>query len=483
MNPIIVIGLVSVVTAGMYATYDGLEKQAALAALHADMLAHTTYVSGTIEEKQHVIISNNGPQPAELIQVRAYDDTSALIDTWDMSYVLPPLQEFNMSSATMPAPPSDLTGSALENSLDNDNYYRGVTSAGAIFDIVLAPSSGTSTPDHAYGPMATMPLGGGGGTATHVSGQPYNVAYHYASYPFRCWDNLDVWGGRMITIVWDTPYRVSSDGNPGTPFPVGSSTWYHKTVNWHHPPMNALLCNTITPGLTPIPTNITPLVGYNNVYTNVLSVTGFPISISLPLSGNLVAPLDGDMLLRVDIPVNAEVDARYTATESFQCKHLWNSDSRMTSCTCIEGFASHMEAALRPLNDAASRPSDLEATIGIKKNGVPAGTIVLEGTPISSVDNRMSITSTNPTVCWQGACPYWGTCTTNMNGPIQGEFAYGEMLSGLVEIQVSAGDSITLSGDVELTYSSPSTLSGSADSTYGVIELGDAILSVGTQPP
>ena len=119
MNPIVVVGLVSVVVAGMYAVYDGLEKQAELAALHADMLArqhaeHTVFVHGEIDDGgTDIILVNHGPQAADLVQIRAYNASladSPLIGTWEVSYELPPLGRFNLTDASAP-PPAPAAGS------------------------------------------------------------------------------------------------------------------------------------------------------------------------------------------------------------------------------------------------------------------------------------------------------------------------------------------------------------------------------------
>lgn len=483
MNPIIVIGLVSVVTAGMYGMYDGLDKQAELAALHADMLArqhaaHTTYVSGVMEEKQHVIISNNGPQPAELIQVRAYDDTSTLTDTWEMSYVLPPLQEFNMSSAVMPAPPSDLTGSALENSLDNDNYYRGVTSAGAIFDIVLAPSSGTNTPDNTYGPMATMPLNGGGGSASHVGGITA-VNYHYAEPTIECHANPTLFGApayriHQLTFI-HSAYSTSTTG-PGTPQPT-SPVWYDLSAgtftHGEHDPDR--LCSSYTIGLSPILSGMAPLPGYNNVYHETLWTSGTTVNLSLPLDSDFTAPSDGRMLLRVEVPVSASTSASYDGSSQLMFVNQLCLDAHDYP---VSQFETTVENTVSRWESALGAPT-LTPVFNARINGSPSGSFDMSD--VVPVGGSVAANRNHVFDKWADGGGW--DCTMTLTADIDGSWSLAGILVGLLEVPVANGDVVDVDGTVRLRYTPPSVAGAAVDTTNARLELGDAVITMGILPP
>ena len=484
MNPIIVIGLVSVVTAGMYGMYDGLDKQAELAALHADMLArqhaaHTTYVSGVMEEKQHVIISNNGPQPAELIQVRAYDDTSTLTDTWEMSYVLPPLQEFNMSSATMPTPPSDLTGSALENSLDNDNYYRGVTSAGSIFEIVLAPSSGTSTPDGAY-PMSAMPLNVGGSGSTSHAGGISVVSYYYANTPIDC-DQLYVVPGNSYTIYREfvsihSPAYSTSTSGPGTPWPAGTPTWYElTTIGTGSDRSSVPACSTFTSGLSTVPSNITPFPGHTDVYHETLWTSGTTVNINLRVDGDFTSPSDGDMLLRVMVPVSTHTSASYDGSNQL----MFINQMCQTSDNDVVPFENTAENTFSLWESSLGSPI-LTPSFGVRANGASAGNfdmsdIVLVGGAVA--DNRNFVFD-----MWADGGGW--DCTMTLTADVDGSWSHAGVLVGMMTINnVAAGDIIEVDGTARLRYTPPTVANAAVDTTNARLEVGDAVIAVGITPP
>ena len=486
MNPIIVIGLVSVVTAGMYAAYDGLERQAALAALHADMLArqhaaHTTYVSGVIEEKRHVIISNNGPQAAELIQIRAYDNASALLNTWEMSYVLPPLRDFNVSSATAPAPPSNLTGSALEDSLDDGDYYRGVTSAGSIFEIERA-SGGTETPDGAYA-MSAMPLTGGGGSASHAGGV-VTTAYYYAHPPVDC-DYHYVKPGVSRTyyvelVLINSPAYATSTSGPGTPLPTGTQTWYAETaVGTGSDRSGVPACSTYKVGLSAVPPGTNPQPGYGNVYNRTLSTTGTAVSLSLPVSGKFTAASDGDMLLRVEVPITAE--ASIHADGSTQ---LSNVNLTPTSCHGFVGDSRYVQTDQNLARTTSSWGSDFGSPIinGIAKirvNGAPADTVNLPNIKLVGDTRLTNINFATQT----GSSGGYSTCIISMTADIDGSWRHAGILTGGLAVNAAEGDVIEIDGTVSLGYAPPSVSGAAVDTTNARLELGDAVIVMGTLPP
>ncbi|MCE2499149.1 MAG: hypothetical protein J4F28_09265 [Nitrosopumilaceae archaeon] len=477
MNPIIVIGLVSVVTAA----YDGLEKQAALAALHADMLArqhaaHTTYVSGVIEEKQHVIISNNGPQPAELIQVRAYDDASALLNTWEMSYELQALQDFNMSSATMPTPPSALTGSALETSLDNGDYYRGVTSAGSLFEIVLASSSGTETPDGTYGPVSSMPLTGGGTPTTHVGRTIYS--YHFADsagtycnesrgvYPYSKWTTHD---------VYDAPFYTGFSLGYTTPVPSGTASWnfwleerpYPRIASWP-------LCS----GGTPSPSDLTlerELPSGELVVKRPLVLANYNVNLARSVAGTFTMPSDGDVMLRVEVPVTATTTAHYDGA------HTSTGTDRNCRPANHDGYDYLTPIQQRAINqwETGLGASALTAAIDAERNGSPAGSFDMSDIrPVGDTSANVQFSTVNV----QASGGRW-TCDVVLNGQLDGSWSHTGVLVGLLEFQASEGDVIDVDGTVRLRYTPPSVSGAAVDNTYARLELGDTAVSIGIKPP
>lgn len=234
MNPVVVIGLVAVISAGMYGMYDAIQQQAELGqiqrvALEREMISNTpNIVRGELQGSQHdqnvhVIITNNSPEnTAQLIQIRAHDKKSSdLIGTWDVSYEVPPLQTQNLSAVG--AMPPALQGMLLAtvNGTGKTEYaYAGVTARGVIFDIdtdayrlhALAEGMTDGISDDAYGPVVFAATNA---TSRSVFSQQ-GIEYYYATDSF-CKSGHN--RGEYYSKIYDNPKFIPSSvtyptGNP-----------------------------------------------------------------------------------------------------------------------------------------------------------------------------------------------------------------------------------------------------------------------------
>ena len=477
MNPIVVIGLVSVVVAGMYSTYDGLEKQAEIAALHADMLArqhaeHSVFVHGEIDDGKHIILINDGPQAAELVQVRAYDasvDDPPLLGTWQVSYELPPLGRFNLSAATTPAPPPDLTGTTLETSLDADTSYRGVTSAGGIFEIEYVPPTQPSI-DGAYGNVAVYAQG----SSRHTASNPPQYDFHHGERPsaFPCRWSGSEW---YRYDVYDQPFYTGTSVGSWAGFPVGNPTW----VFWMPTTYSgASPCTSPTPGNDPTnPANLQKVtigVGTTGAFQVPASSSspGFQATHTVN-SITADVPYDGDVLIRVLAPVSGTVTASYDGySTSVTCQDSYvnsqGTNPSLTGCSCMTMGSDDVTSQLASWQSSVSAPS-ITASLPVRLNGASVGTFTLyTATPVAVLEPEAELTRTNAAI--------GGTCTYRLEADIDAFWKYDASLSGTLSTTVSEGDQISIgSGNVRLSY----IHGGSASSASGVLDVGDMIVTVG----
>ena len=489
MNPIIVIGLVSVVTAGLYGTYDGLEKQAELASLHADMLsrqhaANSVFVNGeTADGGQNIIILNDGPQSAELVQVRAYaggGGAPVLLGTWEMSYELAPLSTFNLTDAT-PPPPADLRGAVLKTSVDAGETYRGVTSSGSIFEIehVIPP---LTPPPGTFGHMSAMPLTGGGGSTSHTGGLSV-TSYYYATSPVDC-DQLYVIPGTSYTrylefvSIYGSPYSTTT-GGPGTPTPAGSPAWYELTstgsTGSDRPHVPA--CSTFTTGLSTVPSYLTPYPGYSNVYHEVLWTSGTSYNLNLPLSGGFDVASDGNIILHVEVPVTVTARAAYDGNTLVQFnQNIGHCDNFNNLRGPSHLYSPHLDRWGSP----PGAPS-LTASMRVEKNGANAGSMGMSGTS-SGLDGETSISNRNFAFDSYVVPGFHNNCYWRLTADADSDWSHNGVLVGQLTTSATAGDRIDFTGTVRLNYAPPTVADATVDTTYGSLELGDAIVTVGTAP-
>ena len=501
MNPIVVIGLVSVVVAGMYGVYDGLEKQAELAALHADMLArqhaeHSVFVHGEVQDDgTNIIFVNNGPQPAELVQVRAYDtsvEPAPLVNTWQVSYELPPLGRFNLTdaSAPLPPPPSALTGTTLKNALDADTSYRGVTSAGGIFEITYDPSSAIITPDGAFGPMSAIEFDRGSGSRSHAGGVT-TVAYYYSDPSITCKTRYAVAGTSYtkyydFIAVYNQPYSVSTTG-PGPTYthqPAGSASWDYFVFDRTGSDMTSILhCSnygTVIDGIpgpqqneSPqnFPTYITQHSTYGNVFYRTLSTTSTTVNLSLPLDGEFTAPADGEFLIRVDAPVSATTSASYDGSD--QLMFVNNVCLSQADYPPID-YETVTENTVSQWKSSLGSPA-LTSSLNVRINGVSAGSLGLSDvvlTDSSGVGGRNYVFDR-----WADGGGW--DCTLTLTADVDGSWLHGGTLAGWMTVNVLDGDLVEIDGTVRLRYTPPSVTDATIDTTGARLELDDPLFTVG----
>ncbi|MDE0265769.1 MAG: hypothetical protein OXK17_01890 [Thaumarchaeota archaeon] len=478
MNPIIIIGLVSVVVAGMYSTYDGLEKQAELAALHADMLArqhaeHSVFVYGEVQDDgTNIIFVNNGPQAAELVQVRAYDSSvepAPLLNTWQVSYELPPLGRFNLTDASspLPPPPSALTGTTLKNTLDADTSYRGVTSAGGIFEITYDPSSSITTLDDAFGPVSVVPLDGGGLASYAGAAETYEFYYGDDEY---CRQSAHSSTVTKYRAVWDTPFHTGTSYNPIYAQPVGNM--------WRDGNLYSLSGSSVTPvcvvPLATIPQKPADIVHHNShssfeVYVRLIGTSSADTDISLPLSGNFTAPADGRYLLRIDAPVAGWVESAYRPISA----DLTNGGVIDHTSAAFRA-ASIAEERISEWTDGAGRPTVLGST-GFRVNGAPAVNVPMSTPPVhggTDVSNAVISYSTSGT----------RINSATLTADVDGRWDFSGISSGTATLDLSAGDVVDVVGGIRLQYTPSSLAAAPLDITNARIESGDPVIVVGVLP-
>ena len=480
MNPIVVIGMVSVVVAGLYAVYDGLEKQAELAALHADMLArqhaeHSVFVRGEVRDGgTNIIFINNGPRPAELVQVRAYDagdDALPLIGTWQVAYEVPPLGRLNLTDASPPPPPpvrTALTGTNLKDSLDSDTSYRGVTSAGGIFEITYDPSSGSPSIGGSFGPMSAVPFETGSGSRIY-NGGANTYEFHYAD-TLSC--KTTPASGKNYMAVWDTPFHTGTSYSLSDARPIGD-TWRAGLITTIVPSLLTPYCSP-DPGTLPLlPPDVTYHQAHGSyyVYSRILSTTPTTVDISLPLAGNFTAPADGRYMVRVDAPVEAATRASY--------------DSSIDLISDVGGFSGQQYSVIsHSMDDRESYymsewtredvgQSRLTLSADFFVNGVrvarlsPADEVLASGSMWAEnlvYDKHFSGAEINRNV---------------MTADIFEEASHSGPVSGTATLDASGGDLVEITGSVRLQYTPHSVAGSTLQTTRGELALEDPVIMVG----
>lgn len=461
MNPVIAIGMVAVIAAGLYAIYSGLELQAELGAIQSQAAAGGRGGGGAVSgeiTKEYLKVRNNGAYDEKLVQVRGYDIDGTLLEVHSQAYDIPAWNEVNLTGA----------GTMINIFTNNINAsFVGVLASGVVFSIESIPDVIINPPG--YGDLAIRMAAGG--TASQV-GMGTMVEYYYSTVSEECLaTHADrkryVW---EKTIIYDQPFLVSSTGLSGTPKPEGSPTWWE----WDNTgPMQPRDKNLPTCGgrSDNYPSTFVRSATNTNVYENVIMGTSWDIDLRVPISDSFTIENDGTMMVRLEGIVQSQTEAEYDWTNHLSCL---DSAAHPVSCDCRAG---HDAERIMRTDDRASRAGDpsLSGSVRVEKNGHSLGTF-----PLVTAAPVEDVVSEEMRFIYDGWKPSGSgvECFSKSEGYTDAVWQYDSEFGGWLEIPVSSGDAIDLDGSVRLRYNALSG-AGTPSSTYGEMSIGDVLVMLG----
>ena len=488
MNPIIVIGMVSLIALGLYGIHAGLAQQAELGEIQRDMLERAgasgpsmspSHVRGEIHDGAHVLLTNNVARDIVVIQFRGYEN-GTLSGAWHVNYTVRAYQTQNLTgapgggggaAAPLPGGMAALLG-------DEDHTFRGVTAQGAIFTVGRAAPPAPAAPADTFGHVAVMGIDGG---SASQRGSGTVIAYHHSDSSIRCKVLFAKPGESWYTgwekhIIYDAPFLVSDSGLGGaTPRPAGSPAWYYweqgeKLKPGHHHLYDHCSNFGYGPGATAYPAGITPLQGHPGVFQTVRSSADYNVGVTFPVSGSVTVPYAGKMAIRVETPYTGAAGAAYDFDSEFRCT---DSSAHSTNpCDCLSEFHDTVDDRLTAWEERMPRPS-FSASVRVQNDGktvqsVPLGT----GAPAEFLVRDMELART-------GFDTYYYNCVYKLTGGIEAAWSYDGQLDGWLEADVEAGDVITVDGRISMSYSPGGFTDGTPSSSRVGVDVGDTILTVG----
>lgn len=481
MNPIIVIGMVSLITLGLYGIYAGLEQQAELGEIQREMLeraagasgpsASSSHVYGEIHDGAHVVITNNIAKDVTVIQFRSYEN-GTLSDAWHVNYTVPAYRTHNLTGTPLPGGMAALLG-------DEDYAFRGVTAQGVVFTIErAAPPPAQDVPENSFGHVAVMSLDGG---SASQRGADTVIAYHHSDSSIYCKVPYVKPGESWYTrwekhIIYDTPFLVSDSGLGGAiPRPAGSPAWYYweageKIKPGRHHQYEPCSNFGHDPGASAYPAGIAQLQGHPDVFQMVRSNADYDVRVTFPISGSVTAPYAGKMAIRVETPYAGTAGAAYDFGADFRCT---DSGAHSTSpCDCLSEFHDTVDDRLKSWEDAMPRPT-FSASVRVQNSGHTVQSVQLgTGAPAESFARDVELART-------GFETYYYNCLYRLTGDIEAAWVYGGQLDGWVEADVEAGDVITIDGRLAMSYSPRGFSGGAPASSHVGVDVGDTTLTVG----
>ncbi|MDE0525740.1 MAG: hypothetical protein OXI27_03980 [Thaumarchaeota archaeon] len=487
MNPIIVIGMVSLIALGLYGIYAGLAQQAELGEIQRDMLeragvsgpSSSSHIRGEIHDGAHVILTSNVARDIVVIQFRGYEN-GTLSGAWHVNYTVRAYQTQNLTGGagggTDPPPP--LPGDMTALLGDEDHTFRGVTAQGAIFAIGRAAPSETSAPADTFGHVAVMGIDGG---SASQSGAGTVIAYHHSDSSILCKVLFakpgESWHTRWEKhIIYDAPFLVSDGGIGGaTPGPAGSPAWYYWEEGEKLKPGRHKIydhCSNFGHDTRALarPANIAPLQGHPGVFQTVRSSADYNVGVTFPISGNVTAPYAGKMAVRVETPLAWSAGAGYDFDAVFRC--VDTSAHTTNPCDCLSEFHDTVDDRLTAWEERMPRPS-FSASVRVQNGGqtvqsAPPGA----GAPAESLVRDVELART-------GFDTYYYNCVYRLTGNIEAAWSYGGRLDGWLETDVEAGDVITVNGQISVSYGPGGFADGTPSSSRVGVDVGDTILTVG----
>ncbi len=479
MNPIIVIGMVSMIALGLYGIHAGLAQQAELGEIQRDMLeragasdpsASSPHVRGEIHDGAHVVITNNIAKDVTVIQLRGYEN-GTLSDAWHVNYTVPAYRAQNLTDTPLPGGMAALLG-------DEDYAFRGVTAQGAVFAIERAAPPAPAAPANSFGHVAVMSLDGG---SASQRGADTVIAYHHSDSSIYCKVLFskpgESWYARWEKhIIYNGPFLVSDGGLGGaTPRPAGSPVWHYweageKIKPGRHHQYEPCSSFGHDPGAPAYPAGIIPLQGHPGVFQLVRSDADYDVGVVFPISGSVTAPYTGKMAIRVETTYAGAAGAAYDFDADFRCTD--NRAHSTSPCDCLSEFHDTVDDRLRSWEETMPRPT-FSAFVRVQNDGRTVQSASLgTGAPAESFARDVELART-------GFETYYYNCLYRLTGDIEAAWTYGGQLDGWLEADVEAGDVVTIDGKMSMSYSPDGFADGMPASSHVGVDVGDTILTVG----
>jgi len=487
MNPIVVIGMVSLIALGLYGIYSGLAQQAELGEIQRDMLERAgesnpslspSHVRGEIHDGAHVILTNNVARDVDVIQFRGYEN-GTLSGAWHVNYTVRAYQTQNLTGAPGGGGgPPPLPGGMAALLNDEDHSFRGVTARGVIFTVERAAPSHDDAPANTFGYVAVMDLDGG---SASQRGAGTVIAYHHSDSSAYCKVLFvkpgESWHTRWEKhIIYDSPFLVSDSGIGGaTPRPAGSPAWhYWEEGDRLRPGQHHLYepCANLghDPDALAHPADVAPLQGHPGVFQVVRSGADYDVGVTFPISGSMTVPYAGKMAIRVETPYTGRAGAAYGFDSEFRCTD--NGAHSTSPCDCLSEFHDTVDDRLTAWEAGMPRPS-FSASVQVQNGGVTVQSVPLgAGAPAESLARDVELART-------GFDTYYYNCVYRLTGGIEAAWTYGGQLDGWLEADVEAGDVITVDGEISVSYSTGGFSDGAPSSSHVRVDVGDTILTVG----
>ena len=486
MNPIIVIGMVSLIALGLYGIYSGLAQQAELGEIQRDMLERagasdpslsSSHVRGEIHDGAHVLLTSNVARDIVVIQFRGYEN-GTLSGTWHVNYTVRAYQTQNLTGGGGTGPPP-LPGGMAALLGDEDHTFRGVTAQGIIFTIGrAAPPPAPAAPADTFGYVAVMGLDGG---SASQRGADTVIAYHHSDSSIYCKVLFSKPGESWYTrwekhIIYDRPFLVSDGGLGGaTPRPAGSPSWYYWEQGEKLKPGRHHLydhCSNFghDPHARAHPAGIAPLQGHPDVFQMVRSNADYNVGVSFPISGSITVPYTGKMAIRVETPYAGAAGAAYDFDAGFRCTDT--SAHSTNPCDCLSEFHDTVDDRLTAWEERMPRPS-FSASVRVQNDGRTVQSVPLgAGAPAESLVRDVELART-------GFDTYYYNCVYRLTGGVEAAWSYGGQLDGWLETDVEAGDVITVDGRISMSYRPGGFADGVPAASHVRVDVGDTILTVG----
>lgn len=461
MNPIIVLGMVGLISLGLYGIYSGMAQQAELGEIQRDMLEQYAGIGDAALIRGEMIndtvtIRNFGGGGERLLQIRGFDTDGAFLKSWEYRIDIPAHGEILLESLPAVMTQSNVT-------------ILGVLDTGMIFPIERT-RAGNTIPDGAYGPVSVMVLDGGSSARL---GSGAVVSYYYSEEAGQCKSRcfhagctVYLWEKR---IIYDEPFLVTGGGLTGTPKPKGSPVW-HDWVNLHPLTKHKDRYSTCGSLADDYPAYLVPVQDEEYVYAQT-GVPSWDLDMIIPISGETEVEGDGTLIIRVEGSVEGIIQAEYDWSNPLSCMV---SGAYPPDCDCSHTLDGERIKGEERRGEGLGI-SYLAGRVRVTSGGAPVGTFVLSGIPpvesIHSEESRFYFDEAK-----RSGSGY--ACWYRSDGHAYGAWTHDSEMSGWIEVPVNSGDAVNLDVEITLSYSPPHS-AGIIRDTHGSLEVGDLFLTIG----